>query len=91
MEGFIRTKAYENAENLIDFVDNGYPKKKELIVNLKNSLYQNNWNIDHLKVYLSKQQESQKNTTINTWLNFLKKTFSSTNILVNKNTFRNFK
>jgi hypothetical protein len=35
LEGFIRTKAYENAKNVIDFVDNGYPKKNELIVCLR--------------------------------------------------------
>jgi hypothetical protein len=56
--GFIRTKAYENANEVIKFIEKGFKNKSEFIKGLKENLEQNNFSIDHLSKYINEQKSN---------------------------------
>jgi hypothetical protein len=62
LEGFVRTKAYENAYEVINFIEKGYKGKSEFIKGLKENLEQNNFSIEHLSKYINEQKLNQNKT-----------------------------
>lgn len=60
LEGYIRTKSHQKAFDVLKFIEDKYPEKKEFLKGLKDNLNQNNWSIDHLSQYLEVQRNNKK-------------------------------